>query len=301
MIEIQNLSFSYRNQENIIKDFTLRIPQGSIYGFLGQNGAGKTTIIRLILSLLRPTSGEIRIKGETQSRNKNHIFRKIGTLIEHPSLYEHLSGYDNLALMCNYYQIGKEKIQEVLKKVNLGNVGSKKVQNYSLGMRQRLGIASSLIHDPELLILDEPMNGLDPQGIAEIRQVFLRLNQEEGKTIFYSSHILSEIENTCTDLAVIEAGRNIFNGTLADLRQKMEKEILFQITCSDPQKAKTVLSQKFRLSESSEENTFLVNLSEKSQISEIIKQLVEQNLALFEVRRLENNLENLFLQLIKPQ
>ncbi len=300
MIEIQNVNFSYQNKENIIKDFSLSIPKESIYGFLGQNGAGKTTLIRLILSLLSPTSGEIRINNETLTRNKSHILRKIGTLIEHPALYDHLTGQENLELMCIYYQIGKGKIQEILKKVNLENVGNKKVQKYSLGMKQRLGIASSLIHDPELIILDEPMNGLDPQGIAEIRQIFIHLNQNEGKTIFYSSHILSEIENTCTDIAIIDAGRNIFNGTIADLRTKMEKEIVFQIECSEPTKAKTLLAPKFKLTDCFQENAFLINLTEKSQISSIISELVAQNFAIFEVRRIENSLENLFLQLIKP-
>lgn len=300
MIEIQNLNFSYQNKENIIKDFSLSIPKQSIYGFLGQNGAGKTTLIRLILSLLKPTSGEIRIKGETLDRNKSHILRKIGTLIEHPALYDHLTGQENLELMCIYYQIGKGKIQEILKKVNLENAGNKKVQKYSLGMKQRLGIASSLIHDPELLILDEPMNGLDPQGIAEIRNIFIHLNQNEGKTIFYSSHILSEIENTCTDIGIVDAGRNIFHGTIADLRTKMEKEITFQIECSEPIKAKTLLAPKFQIMESSKENAFMVNLPEKSLISQIITELVGQNIAIFEVRRLENSLENLFLQVINP-
>lgn len=301
MIEIKNISFAYPGEEKLIKNFNLNVPEKSIYGFLGQNGAGKTTIIRLILSLLKSSSGEILINNEPLTRNKVGVLSKIGTLIEEPSLYEHLTGRENLELMCVYYKTEKKNINEALKKLNLLEAANKKVKNYSLGMKQRLGIASSLIHDPEILILDEPMNGLDPQGIAEIRNLFIDLNQNEGKTIFYSSHILSEIENTCTDIGVIDAGKNIFTGTIQELRKKMNSEITYEIESDDIEKAQKIIQAKYKTATESNGNSFSIGIENKEAITHIIEDLVKHDIKLFEVKKIENSLEKLFLQLINKK
>ena len=297
MIELKNINFSYQKKEKIIQNFNLQIPKNSIFGFLGPNGAGKTTIIRLILNLLYPQNGEILIDNKLLKRNSINILKNIGSLIENPSLYNHLTGRENLELLCIYYKQNKTSINEILKKVNLLEAGNKKVKKYSLGMKQRLGIASSLIHNPELLILDEPMSGLDPQGIAEIRKIIIHLNQKEGKTIFYSSHLLNEIENTCTDIGIINLGKNIFSGKINELRDKISKKNTYQINCANAADASKIIENKFKINTELQEDTILLDIDKKEIISKIIVAIVEQKIQLYEIKKLENNLEKLFLQL----
>ena len=297
MIELKNVDFSYQKKEKIIKNFNLTVPKQSIFGFLGPNGAGKTTVIRLILNLLYPKNGEVLVDNSLLKRSSTKILRNIGSMIEQPSVYGHLTGKENLELMCIYYKLNKNTIDEVLKKVHLSDASNKKVKKYSQGMKQRLGIAGSLIHNPELLILDEPMNGLDPQGISQIRDIILHLNKNEGKTIFYSSHILSEIENTCTNIGIINAGENIFTGTISELRNIVHEKNTYQIDCNNNVKANEILKQVFETETDIDNNKIIFDVDNKEIVSKIIAKLVEQKIQLFEVKRLENNLEKLFLQL----
>jgi len=299
MIEIENLSFAYNKQETVIDNISLKVAKGSIYGFLGPNGSGKTTIIRLMLNLLKHNNGEITIDGQQIDHNSVEIFRKIGSMIESPSLYNHLSGRDNLEIFALYYNIGKERIDQVLEIVGLTDAAGKLVKRYSLGMKQRLGIAICLLHDPELLILDEPLNGLDPQGIAEIRNLFLRLNREEGKTILISSHLLSEIENTCTHIGIINKGKLLFEGKIDALKNNFAESLSYLLECTDPTKA-TILLREFQIScEPTSSGSIILQFTAKDEIPVVLRKLVEAGLDIYNFQRQENNLEELFLEITK--
>ena len=230
-IETNELNFSYAYKRKVVNDVSLKVPKRSIYGFLGPNGAGKTTTIRLLTGMLISDRDNIFINGESLQKNIPEIFRSMGTLIETPSLYMHLSGRENLKLITTLRGLPNENIDRALEIVGLTAAAKRKAKEYSLGMKQRLGIAMSLLFDPELMILDEPANGLDPNGIIEIRELLIRLNREEGKTIFVSSHLLSEIEKTCTHIGIINHGVMKYQGTLQDMKQAAysSSEVIFKI------------------------------------------------------------------------
>ncbi len=219
-LETADLRHRYANSENVLQGVDLQVPKGSIYGFLGPNGAGKTTTLRLVLGLLKKQHGTITIFGRRFETSRIEILGKIGSLVESPSLYEHLTAHENLAVWQKVFRCEKRRIPEVLTLVGLSATGSKKAGEFSLGMKQRMALAVALLHRPLLLILDEPTNGLDPNGVIEIRQLLLRLNREEGVTILISSHLLAEIEKLVTHLGIIHRGRLVFQGTLGELKQK---------------------------------------------------------------------------------
>lgn len=216
-IQTNNLMFR-RGNIPVINDLNLHVPQGSIFGLLGPNGSGKTTTIRLLLGLLRPASGMVHMLGLPFAAHRLEILTRIGSLVELPTLYLHLTGYENLEITRLLRNLPKTNIASSLQAVGLESSANKKVGTYSLGMRQRLGIALALVGNPELLILDEPTNGLDPAGILDMRNLILALNREHGKTILISSHFLSEIEKIATDLAILNDGRMLYQGTLEQLR-----------------------------------------------------------------------------------
>ncbi|MBI2279238.1 MAG: ABC transporter ATP-binding protein [Bacteroidetes bacterium] len=299
MIEVKDISFSYKKNEQIIKNVTFSVPKGAIYGFLGKNGSGKTTIIRLLLDLCKVDSGKIYIKGEGINRNTTYLYKNIGTLIESPSLYKNLSGKENLELFALYYGVQKERINDVLDIVGLQNSSTKKVRNYSLGMKQRLGIGLSILHDPELLILDEPLNGLDPQGIAEIRALLLKLNKEEGKTIFISSHLLGEIENTCSDVGIINNGGILFDGKISDLRKSLINKSEYFMYCDSPEKASTMINDELNICNRVENNRLIIEVTNKEEIPYIVNLLINNDIKLYEFSKQENSLETLFLKLTK--
>ena len=203
IIQTRGLDFYFKDFK-ALDQVNLNVPAGSIYGFLGPNGAGKTTTIRILLDLFHPKPGQVQVFGKDLGKNRVEILGKIGALIENPSIYKHLSGRQNLEVIRKMVGVPKSRIDEVLQIVRLVDNADKRAKNYSLGMCQRLGLAAALLTDPELLILDEPTNGLDPSGIIEMRELIIRLNKEHGKTIFLSSHILSEIEKLATDVAIID-------------------------------------------------------------------------------------------------
>ena len=203
----------------------LRVPQKSVYGFLGPNGAGKTTTIRLLLGLIRPDSGEVRVFDQSIGRNRLAVLQRVGALVEAPSLYPHLTGRENLEVTRRLSGAWPEQIDRVLEIVKLEQDANRLVRGYSMGMRQRLGIALALLNEPDLLILDEPTNGLDPAGIREMRDLMSRMPQEQGITVFLSSHLLSEVEQIATHIGIINQGRMLFQGTLDELHARRREQV----------------------------------------------------------------------------
>lgn len=210
IIRTKDLSFRYR-RHTVLNGLDLLVPRNSIYGYLGKNGAGKSTTIKLLLGLLDLSDGSIVLEG--------HDGLRIGSMVEQPCYYEELSGFDNLKYIDFVFKRGKEHINHILQEVGLTQHRNKKVKHYSTGMKQRLGMAMAIYNDPEILILDEPMNGLDPQGMYDMRGLMLSLHKE-GKTIFISSHILSEVEKICTHVGILDSGKLLYQGGTEDLRQK---------------------------------------------------------------------------------
>ena len=203
IIEIKNLNFGFDHNKLILKNVNLQVPKGSIYGFLGANGAGKSTTMRLIMGLFNDEANSVKVFQENVSTIYPRALQNIGSLIDYPAFYDHLSGYDNLKIVCIIKQLNASKIDEVLDTVGLTEAKNIKMKKYSLGMKQRLAIALALISDPELLVLDEPVNGLDPNGMMEVRELLIKLNKEKGVTIFISSHLLQEIDKMVTHLGII--------------------------------------------------------------------------------------------------
>ncbi|HUM66224.1 MAG TPA: ATP-binding cassette domain-containing protein, partial [Chitinophagaceae bacterium] len=233
VIETTSLNYSFRYGTKTLDDINLVVPKGSIYGFLGPNGAGKTTTLRLLLGLLKNQQGGLRIFGKDFNSHRIEILKRLGSLIEQPSLYLHLTARENLEIYRLVYKVDKSRIDEVLKIVGLDQTGKKKARQFSLGMKQRLSIAIALLHQPELLILDEPTNGLDPNGIIETRELIRKLNVEHGATVIVSSHILNEVERMATHVGIIHKGKMLFQGPLTELQQMKTRQTSLQIETSD--------------------------------------------------------------------
>ncbi len=219
VISASNLTKTFWGKE-VIRNCTFSVERGSIYGFLGRNGAGKTTVLKLLLGLLKPSAGTVSVLGLDSVRDNETILQRTGSLIETPIFYEHLSAADNLRLHLAYMGIKGTDVEPTLCRVGLPGTGSQPVSTFSLGMRQRLAIARAIIHRPEVLILDEPVNGLDPVGMKEMRILFRRLVQEEGMTILMSSHLLSEIEQIADRVGVIANGTVVQEAEMADIRKQ---------------------------------------------------------------------------------
>src|SRR5688500_7302244 len=231
-LETIDLSHRFANYD-VLSGVSMQVPTGSIYGFLGPNGAGKTTTLRLILGLLKTQRGEIRIFGQRFDTNRIAILRNVGSMIESPSLYDHLTAVENLRLLQLIHRCPHSRIREVLELVGLENTGKKRAKQFSLGMRQRLSIAAALLHRPSLIILDEPTNGLDPNGIIDIRNLLIELNRRDGCTILVSSHLLSEIDRVATHVGILGKGKLLFQGTIDELRRHRQEVTSIQISTSD--------------------------------------------------------------------
>ncbi len=293
MIRIQDLTFSYNQKDLILNDLHMTVPKGAIYGFLGANGAGKSTTIRNILGLLKPTAGTIEVMGTKQIKKDYSYYSKIGTLIEAPALYQHLSAIDNLKITARFQHQDYSRIEYVLDRVGLAKSKRKKVANYSMGMKQRLGLAIATLHDPELLILDEPVNGLDPNGIRDVRS-FLKDLQESGKTILLSSHLLSEIEKMASHVGIIEQGSLVYEGSMEALNSERQGQGRIRIKTNDIQKTGLLLQDRL---ESSDESFCILKVSDDQEISKIISNILEAGIDVYDVRRIENSLEHFFMDL----
>lgn len=219
IVEVNNLSKTYKSF-NAVNRINLNVREGKIYGFLGPNGAGKSTTIRMLLGLIKNSSGNIKIFGKNLKNNRSDILKNVGALVEAPAYYGHLNAYENLKIWACIKEVDKKSIDDVLRLVNLYEYKKRKVCKFSLGMKQRLGIAQALIGDPDLIILDEPTNGLDPMGIKEIRNLIVNLSRNHNKTIIVSSHILSEMELMVDDVGIINKGNMLYEGSLLELKSK---------------------------------------------------------------------------------
>lgn len=298
IVNTKNLNFSYTKTRKDIENLELKVPKGSIYGFLGPNGSGKSTTIRLLLGLLKKQSGTVALFGESfNSKTRLKSLYKVGALIENPSLYEHLNAVDNLKIAANYRQnIPSERIDEVLEIVKLSHAKKKKVKAYSLGMKQRLGLAISLLSNPELIILDEPTNGLDPKGIIEMRALIKELNEKYGTTIFISSHLLSEIERTCTHVGIIRDGKMLYQDTVKALKSSKGEKLMIDVEVDKFIEAMTVLEKLQKENTSLVDDFLQIEVENKEEITVVIDALRAQNVKVYQVS-IKNNLEELFLSL----
>jgi ABC-2 type transport system ATP-binding protein len=294
MITTSNLTYSYPRQEATLKNLSLHVPAGSIYGFLGANGAGKSTTIRNLLGLLRPTDGEVRLFGQRLTKHRKGCLTRVGALIEAPALYPQLSARDNLKIACDYRQINQQRIEVVLEQVGLTGQGKKPSRKFSMGMKQRLGLALALLHDPELLILDEPVNGLDPSGIADIRQLLQDLCAA-GKTIMLSSHLLPELEKMVTHLGIIRDGQMLFEGTLQELNALRAADFIVEIQTPHVRQAAELLGVPCP----EDDNVLQLSLPNRDGLPDLIRQLVGAGIDIYGVRPLAGDLESHFLQMTK--
>lgn len=234
IIEVKNLTKKFKNL-TAVNNLDLNVYRGDVFGFLGPNGAGKSTTIRMLLSLIEPTSGDIKIFGKSLNSHRKEILQNVGAIVEKPDFYQYLSAYKNLELLgkISGSDISKKQIFEMLELVGLKKRYDSKVKTFSHGMKQRLGLAQALLHDPELIILDEPTTGLDPQGMKEIRELIIHLSSEKGKTIFLSSHILREVELIANRMIIINRGETKVEGKVGDLLDSEKLEVSFNIKEKD--------------------------------------------------------------------
>jgi ABC-2 type transport system ATP-binding protein len=296
---MKNVTLSVKNlkkvigKREIIKGITFELKEGEVFGFLGPNGAGKTTTIRMIVGLIKPTSGEIKICGYSVQTQFNDALRNLGCIVENPELYPYLSGWSNLLHFARMLRgVGEERIKEVTKLVGLTERIHDKVKTYSLGMRQRLGIAQALLGNPKVLILDEPTNGLDPAGIREMRQFIRFLAEKEGLSVLVSSHLLSEIQLLCDRVAIISKGSVIKTDTVEHLLSNRER-VEWRFVPFD--KGKQILADVTSLEEK-DDGTVLTEYHE-SKIPVWNKLLVEAGISVMEMNRKLPALEDLFLEL----
>lgn len=231
VIEVKNLTKQFRDLK-AVDDLSFTVEAGQVYGFLGQNGAGKSTTIRMLLTLIKPTSGTIEVFGMNLGKHRKEILRQTGAVIERPDLYKYLTALENLRIFAamSGNKISEKKLMEQLDMVGLAKRAHSKVKTYSQGMKQRLGIATALVHDPQLIILDEPTNGLDPQGIADIRKLIIQLSKEMKKTLVISSHLLSEMELIADSMLIIDRGKKLVEGKVSDLFDPAETIVELQTT-----------------------------------------------------------------------
>lgn len=297
IIETQNLDFSYSKSRKDIDALNLKVPKGSIYGFLGPNGSGKTTTIRIILGLLKNKKGTVKLFNKEVNNNRIDCLSRVGVLIENPSLYGHLNAVDNLKITSNYRgNIPKSRIDEVIEIVKLSHAKHKKIKEYSLGMKQRLGVALALIGNPEILILDEPTNGLDPKGIIEMRELIIDLNKKYGTTIFVSSHLLSEIEKTCTHVGVIRKGKMLFQDTVQSLIDSQSDNLIIEIETDDAQKLQTTVGSLCLETVIISDTQLKLTIDSKETIPSLIDTSRTNSIAIYQIN-IKNNLEDLFLSL----
>lgn len=296
IIDVCGLTKSF-NEITAVEDLTFTVNEKEVYGFLGQNGAGKSTTIRMLLSLIRPSKGEIKIFGLSLLTHRKEILQRTGAIIEKPDLYKYLTAIENLNLFATMsgLRLNRRQLMEKLERVGLSERADSKIKTYSQGMKQRLGIAVSLVHDPDLIILDEPMNGLDPQGIADIRHLINHLSKELGKTVFISSHLLSEIEQVADSLLIIHKGKKIAEGNIKELLNPEQSRI--EIETNSAAELETHLRQTPWASNIVAVNGNILTIQlKRDQIPLLIQELTAMKQQIYSVRK-KNSLEDYFLSI----
>lgn len=293
IVQTQNLSKTYGGLNRVNK-VDLHVQEGEIYGFLGPNGAGKTTTLKMLLGLIKPSEGSIRIFGKSLDKHRSSILQRTGSLIESPSYYGHLTGLENMKVMQRLRNVPDKNVNEALHIVRLENQKHKKAEQYSLGMKQRLGIAMALLAFPKLLILDEPTNGLDPAGIGEIRELIKSLPAQYGMTILLSSHLLSEVEQIATTVGIISEGNLLFQDNMTNLRKKSRTDIL--IKTGDNAQAEQLLLSKGYAPYPNGSRLHFDNLDD-TDVAEINRQLVSNHIPVTRIEERKKSLEDIFLEL----
>ena len=294
IIRVNNLSKKFKDTI-AVDDLSFTVNEGDVYGFLGQNGAGKSTTIRMLLSLVSPSGGEINVFGQKLNTHRSDILRRVGAVIEKPDLYKYLSAYDNLSIFAKMsgMKVTRDLLIKQLQMVGLADRATSKVRTFSQGMKQRLGIAVALVHNPALIILDEPTNGLDPQGIADMRNLILKLSREMGKTVLISSHLLSEIEVIANRMIIIHKGKKMVEGVVADLLDPAHTMI--QIETYNNAATKEKLKQTKWVSFLQEDKPLQLMMN-REDVPQLINDLVAMDVQMLSVNS-SHSLENYFLSL----
>lgn len=298
ILDVKNLTKNFKKRV-AVNNISFSISEGEIFGLIGPNGAGKTTALKMITGLIKPTEGSVSICGFNLESNFKKAIKNVGCIIEGPDMYGYMSGLNNLKYYAGLYSnINIKRIQEVARLVGLENRLKDKLSTYSLGMKQRLGIAQALLHRPKLLILDEPMNGLDPNGIKEMREFLLEIAHKEKVAIVISSHILSEMEQLCDTVAILNKGRIVELMSYELLKDEISRNDKMIIAVDYPNYAGKIVKEKFNIDVNVINNSIVVTTKEK-QLTEIIKYLIEHNLSILGVHKSNKRLEDIYLELVK--
>jgi len=290
VLELKNVSKSF-GKRKIIDNISLKVNSGEIFGFLGPNGSGKTTTIKMILRLIDSDDGEIKVNGLDNRKQFEQAMECIGAIVENPDMYKYMSGIDNLKLHARIRNIDEKRIAEVLEMVGLKDRAKDKVGKYSLGMKQRLGLALTLLHNPKVLILDEPTNGLDPAGIKQLRDILKKISHEENVAVFVSSHILTEMQQMCDRVAVLDNGKIV---KIEQITSSEEEKIeTIELRLKNKEKAIKILKEKFEVDAKEEKNNLLVTI-QTEKVPEVVKELAIEDVGVKAVIPREHNLEEIF-------
>lgn len=298
VVSVKNLKKSFKGFE-AVKDVSFTVQKNDVFGFLGPNGAGKSTSLRCMLSLIQADAGQIKLFDQDLQRNRSNVLTKIGSIIEKPDFYKYLSAFKNLELLARISgsSVSKSELYDILEFVGLQGREKHKFRTFSHGMKQRLGIAQALMHNPELIILDEPTTGLDPQGIVDIRNLILKLSKEQGKTVILSSHQLAEIELIANRMVIINKGKTIIEGSVNELLNSSNMVVKFQL--DDTVRGEKLLAKDFgnirKLNFSEDELTFEI---EKMRIADVVECFVKNNLRIYSVEQ-KRKLEDYFIKMIE--
>ena len=296
IIQVRNLTKNFKDIK-AVDDLSFTVEAGQVYGFLGQNGAGKSTTIRMLLTLIKPSSGEIELFGMSLSKHRKEILRQVGAIIERPDLYKYLTAFENLRLFATMsgVKVTEKELMDQLAMVGLAERAHSKVKTYSQGMKQRLGIATALVHNPKLIILDEPTNGLDPQGIADVRNLILLLSKERGKTLLISSHLLSEMELIADSMIIIDKGKKLVEGKVNELFDPAETIVELQTTDDDATLEKLQDSTVQRFLHGQRNDCLLLKLH-RNEVPAVMKELVQMDINVISFHS-KHSLEDYFLSL----
>lgn len=290
VLELKNVSKSF-GKRKVIDNISLKVNSGEIFGFLGPNGSGKTTTIKMILRLIDSDEGEIKVNGFDNRKQFEQAMECIGAIVENPDMYKYMSGIDNLKLHARIRNIDEKRIAEVLEMVGLKDRAKDKVGKYSLGMKQRLGLALTLLHNPKVLILDEPTNGLDPAGIKQLRDILKKISHEENVAVFVSSHILTEMQQMCDRVAVLDNGKIV---KIEQITSSEEEKIeTIELRLKNKEKAIKILKEKFELDAKEEKDSLLVTI-QTEKVPEVVKELAIEEVGVKAVIPREHNLEEIF-------